>query len=257
MLYTLNNAAFRYGTKRVLEGIDLEIASGEILGVLGPNGSGKTTLLKILGGLLHPTEGRVRLDSSDLSEMPHRERARRIGMVPQEHPVAFPYTALEIVLMARYPHLRGWAFESEMDRRIARAAMEQMEVEALADRLFGELSGGERQRVIIARALAQEPLALLLDEPTAFLDLHHQTGIHRILRDLNRTEGKTIVIVSHDLNLAAQLCGRMIVLNEGRIVADGAPREVITERLLSEIYRCRASVDRHPETGGPRVTLLS
>jgi iron complex transport system ATP-binding protein len=158
--------------------------------------------------------------------------------------------------MGRYPYLRGWAFESEEDHRMARSAMERMEVDGFASRLFSELSGGEKQRVIIARALAQEPEVLLLDEPATFLDLHHQVGIYAILGELNRYEGMTLVLVSHDLNMASQFCHRLLLLDKGRMAQLGSPEEVLTVERIREIYRCEAIVDTHPVTGKPRVTPL-
>jgi iron complex transport system ATP-binding protein len=255
-MYTLKNVGFHYGREWVLKGIDLTIERGEILGIIGPNGSGKTSLLKILGRHRSPLEGEVRLESTNLSEISFRSLAQRVSMVPQEHPVTFPYTVLEVVLMGRYPYLKGWAFESAEDHRIARSAMERMGVERLADRLFGELSGGEKQRVIIARALTQQPEVLLMDEPATFLDLHHQARIHSLLAELNRNDGMTVVVVLHDLNMASQLCRRLLLLKEGRIVRLGAPRDVLTEKAIEEVYHCQTLIDSHPTTGHPRVTMV-
>ena len=255
-VYSLNRVEFRYGEHRVLTDIDLTVEPGEILGIVGPNGSGKTSLLKILGGHFRPRAGEVRFESRNLATVRPDELARQVSMVPQEHEIVFAYTALEIVLMGRYPHLHGWAFETAEDHRIARSAMERMEVDGLAHRLFNELSGGEKQRVIIARALAQQPKVLLLDEPSTFLDLHHQMKIYALLRELNRRDGLTLVMVSHDLNMASQLCHRLLMLKDGRIAGIGAPREVLTEPMLREVYHCSVLVDSHPVTGHPRVTLV-
>lgn len=255
-MYTLENVAFRYETDWVLRGIDLTIERGEILGIIGPNGSGKTSLLKILGRHQQPVEGKVRLDSRDLSRFSFNALARRVGMVPQEHPVVFPYTVLDVVLMGRYPYLKGWAFESAEDYRIARSAMERMGVERLAGRLLAELSGGEKQRVIIARALAQQSQILLLDEPATFLDLHHQALIYSLLAELNRNDNMTVVVVLHDLNMASQLCRRLLLLKEGRMARLGTPWEVLTQEVIEEVYHCRTLVDSHPTTGHPRITMV-
>lgn len=255
-IYTLKNVGFHYGREWVLKGIDLTIERGEILGIIGPNGSGKTSLLKILGRQQRPVEGDIRLESKSLSTIPFRALAQRVSMVSQEHPVVFPYTVLEVVLMGRYPYLKGWAFESAEDHRIARSAMERVGVERFADRLFSELSGGEKQRVIIARALTQQPEVLLLDEPATFLDLHHQARIHSLLAELNRADGMTVVVVLHDLNMASQLCRRLLLLKEGRIVRLGPPRDVLTEDAIEEVYHCRTLIDTHPTTGHPRVTMV-
>ncbi|MBI3610452.1 MAG: ABC transporter ATP-binding protein [Nitrospirae bacterium] len=255
-MYTLKGVGFRYGREWVLKNIDLTIERGEILGIIGPNGSGKTSLLKILGRHLNPLEGELWLESKRLSTIPLLALARRVSTVPQEHPVVFSYTALEMVLMGRYPYLKGWAFESAGDHRIARAAMERMGVERFSDRLFAELSGGEKQRVIIARALAQQPQILLLDEPATFLDLHHQSQIYSLLGELNRDEKMTIVVVSHDLNMASQLCRRLLLLKEGRMAGLGTPWEVLTEKGIEAVYHCRTLIDSHPTTGKPRLTMV-
>jgi iron complex transport system ATP-binding protein len=255
-IYTLQDVSFRYESKWVLKGIDLTIDRGEVLGLIGPNGSGKTTLLKILGRHRRPETGGVWLESKNLSIVSLGMLARRVSMVPQELPVAFPYTVLEMVLMGRYPHMKGWAFESAEDHHIARSAMERMGLDSFAHRLFTELSGGEKQRVIIARALAQQAEVLLLDEPATFLDLHHQAGIYRLLGELNRQDHMTVVVVLHDLTMASQLCHRLLLLNEGRVFRLGTPLEVLTEEVIDEVYHCRTVVDSHPTTGHPRVTVI-
>lgn len=256
VVYSLNGVAFHYDGEWTLRGINLTIGLREVLGIIGPNGSGKTTLLKILARLLHPFEGEVLFKDRTLSSIQTALLAQQVAFIPQEHQIVFPYTALEIVLMGRYPHMRGWAFESKKDHRIALAAMERMEVDGLADRLFSELSGGEKQRVIIARALAQEPKVLLLDEPATFLDLHHQMGIYAILEELNRRQEMTLIMVSHDLNMASQFCHRLLLLNQGRMVRTGSPEEILTVDQIRATYRCEVIVDKHPVTRKPRVTPL-
>jgi cobalamin transport system ATP-binding protein len=256
-LYSLQGVGCRYGRNWVLKGMDLRIRRGEILGIIGPNGAGKTSLLKLLGGLLRPAEGEIRLELRQLTSFSRSALARRIGMVPQQSSLTFPYTVEEVVLMGRSPYLSGWAFETDEDYRIARAAMERMEVREWSGRLFDELSGGERQRVIIARTLTQQPEVLLLDEPVTFLDLYHQARIYSILEELNRTERITVVVVMHDLNVASRLCGRLLLLSDGRIVRQGTPWDVLTETTIEQVYRCRCLVDSHPGTGRPRVTVIS
>jgi iron complex transport system ATP-binding protein len=245
----------------VLKDLTFEVRTGEVLGVVGPNGSGKTSLLKLLARVLRPQEGVVQLYGRELSAMQQAEVARTVALVPQESPILFPFTITEMVLMGRFPHHRsagnlyGFGWEGPEDIGLAEEAMREMDVIHLAHRLINDVSGGERQRAIIARALTQQPLVLLLDEPTAFLDLQHQLEICAILRRLNEERGLTVVLVSHDLNLASQYCDRLLLLNEGTVFRMGAPADVIRPEVLEAVYRCRVLVDHHPLSGLPRVTL--
>jgi iron complex transport system ATP-binding protein len=267
--YSVDGLRFSYGHSGggrsvndwVLDGLTFEVRPGEILGVLGPNGSGKSSLLKILAKVLRQQEGSVKLFGRELIGMPQHDVARSVALVPQESPIAFPFSITEMVLMGRFPHhrrnigLSGLGWEGPEDIRTAEAAMRETDVLHLAHRSITDVSGGERQRAVIARALTQEPKVLLLDEPTAFLDLHHQLDICSILRRLNEERGLTVVLVSHDLNLASQYCDRLLLLDRGRTVRLGSPEEVMTPEVLEEVYRCRVLVDRHPQSGLPRVTL--
>jgi ABC-type cobalamin/Fe3+-siderophores transport system ATPase subunit len=253
--YELATVWFRYADPWILEAFDLTIDAGEFLGVIGPNGSGKTSLLKLMAGLLHPQEGVVRLQGHDLSILSPREIARHVAVVPQESHVLFPFTVAELVLMGRFMHQKSWGWESAKDLRIAFGAMEIMDVERLAQRTFSELSGGERHRAVIARALAQQAPILLLDEPTAFLDLKHQMDIYAVLKALHRDHGVTVVLVSHDLNLASQHCERLVLLHEGRPFRSGPPADVLTAEHLRMVYGCEVLLDHHPTTGTPRITL--
>ena len=253
--YHLDQVFFRYSDPWVLRDFSLEVHEGEILGIIGPNGSGKTSLLKLMAGLLHPQAGRLTLRGQDISTLDARALARQAAMVPQEHHVLFPFTVAEVVLMGRFVHQNGWGWESPEDLRIARAAIQVMDLEPLVDRTFQELSGGERQRTIIARALAQQAPILLLDEPTAFLDIKHQLEIYATLRGLNRDQGVTVILVSHDLNLASQYCHRLVLLHEGRVFHMGTPAEVLTVEHLRTVYGCEVIIDRHPIVGTPRITL--
>jgi iron complex transport system ATP-binding protein len=253
--YQLEKLCFRYSDQWVLEDFNLEVRNGEILGIIGPNGSGKTSLLKLMAGLLRPQAGRITLGDQDLAQFTPRALARRTAVVPQENYVLFPFTVAEIVLMGRFIHQKGWGWESADDLRITRAVIRLMDLESVAQRTFQELSGGERQRTIIARALAQEAPILLLDEPTAYLDIKHQLEIYATLSRLNQDEGVTIVVVSHDLNLASQYCHRLLLLHEGRAFRTGSPTEVLTVEHLRTVYGCEVIIDQHPEAGTPRVTL--
>ena len=262
--FVMDAVTFGFGRKEtavqapVLKNVSLTIAAGEVLGILGPNGSGKSTLLKILMRILIPQQGRVELFGQPHAACSQAGISRRVAFVPQETQQAFPFTISEMVLMGRYPHHNrtwGLGWESNQDRAVAMQAMNDLGVSHLGPRLITNVSGGERQRAVIARALAQEPEILLLDEPTAFLDLHHQLEIARIIRRLNRERGLTVVLVSHDLNLASQYCDRLLLLREGEIVTVGSPEEVIAGESLERVYGCPVLVDRHPQSGMPRVTL--
>jgi iron complex transport system ATP-binding protein len=253
--YQLEKVCFRYSDQWVLEDFSFEVREGEILGIIGPNGSGKTSLLKLMAGLLRPQAGRITLGDQELAQLTPRALARRTAVVPQENHVLFPFTVAEVVLMGRFVHQNGWGWESADDLRIARAVIRLMDLESVAQRTFQELSGGERQRTIIARALAQQAPILLLDEPTAYLDIKHQLEIYATLRRLNKDSGVTIVVVSHDLNLASQYCHRLLLLHEGRAFRTGSPTEVLTIEHLRIVYGCEVLIDQHPEAGTPRITL--
>jgi iron complex transport system ATP-binding protein len=253
--YQLQDVGFRYAQPWVLQGCSLDVGAGEILGIIGANGSGKTSLLKLMAGLLRSEKGRVCLNGGDVAGLSPLDLARLVALVPQESQVLFPFTVGELVLMGRFVHQSGWGWESAEDLRIARHAMRIMEVDHLAERTFQALSGGERHRTVIARALAQHTPILLLDEPTAFLDLKHQIEIFGILKELNRERKVTVVLVSHDLNLASQHCDRLVLLHEGRAFRTGRPEEVVTQEHIRAVYGCDVLIDRHPLAGTPRVTL--
>ncbi len=242
-----------YGAVEALRGVSLSVGAGELVGMLGPNGSGKSTLVKALSRVLRPASGQVLLDGTDLWRMGAREVARRIAVVPQDAPAPFDFSALDVVLMGRSPHLSRLAAEGIEDLRIARAAMERTDSWRLARRPITQLSGGERQRVTLARALAQEPRLLLLDEPTSHLDLGYQMETLERLAALNAEAGTTLLAVLHDLNLAAAFCPRLIMLAEGQIVADGAPEEVLQPERLREVYRVDVLVQPDPIYGRPNV----
>ena len=255
-ILSVEEAGYRYGMAWALKGVNAEVRGGELLGVLGPNGSGKSTLLRVMDGLLTPQEGAVRLRGRSLEALSRRGVARQVAMVSQETQFRFAFSALEVVLMGRFPHLRRLQFEGERDWEEARAALEATNALDLAHRDIHALSGGERQRVLIARALAQKPAVLLLDEPTAFLDLKHKREVFRLTASLARGEGLGVAVVSHDLDLASQYCDRLLVLKEGRVVAAGTPAEVLTPGTIQAVYDCPVRVDAHPDTGRPRVSLV-
>jgi iron complex transport system ATP-binding protein len=227
-----------------LSGLSFEMTPGEILGVIGPNSAGKTTLIRVLTKVLEPTGGEIFLGGRSLQSLTRWELAREVAVVPQETPPAFPYTVEQLVLMGRYPHAPGRFFERPEDLAIARGAMAATGVLDLAPVALESLSGGERQRAIVARALAQEPRLLILDEPTAHLDLRYQAEVAGLLRRLNRERGVTILLVSHDLNLAAELSNRLLLLAEGRVARVGPPEQVLDESILAAAYGCPVGVEK-------------
>ncbi len=267
--YQLDTVRFRYPSagrahsEWSLQDVTCSVREGEFLGIIGPNGSGKTSLLNLLARLARPQGGDIRLFGESLTRLAPVQMARTVGVVPQETPPAFSFTVAEVVLMGRFPHARrephswlasvGW--ETETDVRTAWSAMDETNVAGLANRAIDTLSGGERQRVWIARALTQEPRVLLLDEPTAHLDLHHQAELCRLLRRLNEQRALTVVLISHDLNLASQYCDRLLLLNHGCLIALGSPQEVLRADTLQRVYGCEVLVDAHPTSGLPRMTM--
>jgi iron complex transport system ATP-binding protein len=241
----------------VVDDVSLAIAAGDLVGILGPNGSGKTTLLKMLSGTLTPSAGDIRFERRPLGGWSRRELARRNARVPQETHAPFDFTVLDIVLMGRFPHLGTFALEGPADLAIARQALASTGTSAFEARPFATLSGGEKQRVVIASALAQGPELLLLDEPTASLDLGHQLDVQLLLAALNRDDRVTMVLSTHDLNLAAALCRHLILLRDGRVIAQGPTDDVLTPETVRALYGVDADVHRHPIAGHLTVTPLA
>lgn len=245
------SATFRLGP------LTFEIYQGEFLAVVGPNGSGKSTLLRLLAGLGKPERGSVCFAGQEVAALDPRRRARRIAVVRQQTPPVFPCTVEQFVLLGRYPFRDRFGFETEQDQRTARAAMEATETCSLANRRTNEISGGEMQRVVLARALAQEPELLLLDEPTANLDLVFQVELLRMIRRLMAEQRLGVVAVMHEVNLASQFADYMLLLRKGRLFRFGSPEEVLTAAALEEVYGMPMRVDWCPETGRPQVTVLA
>ncbi|MFI1420000.1 ABC transporter ATP-binding protein [Streptomyces sp. NPDC020731] len=234
---------------RVVRDASLRAGSGQVVGLVGPNGSGKSTLLRCVYRALRPTAGAVRLGGDDLLAMNTRDSARRLAALPQEAVAEFDFTVAEVVAMGRLPHQGAVARETDEDRRTCAAALEGVGAGHLADRGFLTLSGGERQRVLIARALAQQPQVLVLDEPTNHLDIAQQLEVLSLVR----TSGLTVLTALHDLNLAALHCDVLHVIDGGRIVASGAPHDVLTPALLADVFGVRAHRVPHPETGAVQL----
>jgi iron complex transport system ATP-binding protein len=256
-IISAKNINFSYAAKPVMEDVSFAIDEAQIVAIIGPNGSGKTTLLKIINGTLFPDAGQMLIDGKETSRWSRKDIAQKVAIVPQETAVIFPFYAEEIVLMGRFPHLSNYRFEDKKDYRIVHEAMEKTDTLAFAARRFDELSAGERQRVLIARALAQEPKVLLLDESTVFLDLKHQAQFLALLRQLNTAQQLTVIFVTHDINLAAQHADRIILLYSGKIYAIGKPAEVITAANIKEVYDVDSLIDQNPQNGLPRMTLLT
>jgi len=236
--------------------LSFTVAAGEIFGVIGPNASGKTTLIRLLSRVLEPDSGDIRLEGERVRRLTRAAVATRIAVVPQSLPQGFPYTVEELVLMGRFPHAPGRFFESEGDRGIAVEAMTAMDVLELRAEPLDRLSGGERQRALLARALCQRPRLLVLDEPTSHLDLRYQAECVGLLRRLNGSSGLTIILVTHDLNLAGELCHRLLLLADGSAVREGPVESVLDEATLEAVYGCRVVVDKHPASRRPTVQVV-
>lgn len=243
----------RFGRSVVLDGVDLEVAAGGFTALIGPNGAGKTTLLRLASGAVRAAAGRVELDGQDLQELSARQRARRIGVVPQAPAIGFDYTVRELVALGRTARLSPFRGESAADRAAIAGALRATGLEDLAERPVARVSGGERQRAFLALALAQEPDVLLLDEPTANLDVAHQISFLELVWGLNQRNGLTVLATMHDLNLAALFFERIVVLSGGRIVADGAPDVVLTPELVARVFGVDVTVIAHPTGPVPLI----
>ena len=246
--------AFAYPHFR-LQPLNFSLRRGELLAIIGPNASGKSTLLKLLAGLLPPAAGAVLLDGRRVTALSLRERARRLAVVQQESPLLFPIRVLPFVLQGRHAYLQPLGFESEPDLQVARAALLKTRTGHLIERLVQELSGGEKQRVLLARALAQQPELLLLDEPTLHLDIGFQVELLRLVQTLARRDRYGVVLVSHELNLAAESADTLLLLHQGRALRYGTPAEVLERAVLEQVFETELDVFFQPETGRPRVVL--
>lgn len=256
-MISMENVSAGYGAQLVLEGVTLRVAPGEFLGLIGPNGCGKTTLLRVVSGVLPPTRGDVQVQGTPLAHFSRRVLARTMACLSQEFSLDLPFTVRELVLMGRSPHLPRIGGETKKDQQIAEHAMELVDVARLADRPVTEISGGERQRALIAMCLAQEPRVLLLDEPTSHLDIGHQLSVLDLIGQLNRQLGMTILAVFHDLNLAAEYCGRLLVLDRGRAAGLGTPQEVLTAERIAQVYGAAVLVQPNPLSRRPQVVLAA
>jgi len=244
-----HQVAAGYRNKVVLNDLTFDVPEGEMTAVIGPNGSGKTTLLRVATAFIEPVAGSVSVFGRQAALLPSVERAGLVGVVPQNVETPVDFTVEEIVMTGRTASLSRWRRPSVADRSIVERAMDYTDTAGMKNRPFAALSGGEKQRVVIAMVLAQQPRMILMDEATSHLDMNHRLEVMEIVERLNKEEGVTVVMVSHDLNLAAEFCRRLLLLDRGRLAADGTPAEVLTETILAETYRCDVRVQTNPTDG--------
>ena len=249
------NLSYQIQAETLLDSVDLHADRGQLVGLIGPNGAGKSTLLRAISGILNYREGTVRLDGDDLKSLSSRDIAAGLALIPQIAPYTHGFTSMELVLMGRYPHLGRFQIEGKEDDRIARDAMRLTRTEQFADRTLDTLSGGERQRVFVSRALAQQPRVLLLDEPTSNLDVLHQLKVLDLVRQLI-DDGLTAVAAIHDLNMAARYCDRLVLLKNGRVLAEGSPEEVLVPETIRSAFGVRAAVYRDAMTDSLAISVI-
>ena len=248
------NITVNYGSRAAVAGVSLHPRSGEVIAIIGPNGAGKSTLLRALNGALLVSRGEILLDGNPLNSFARRAVARHIAVVAQESDLRFPVTVMEFVLGGRHAWTSAWGWETERDVEMAGEVLRETELEDFAARFMNELSGGERQRAVLARALATEAKLFLLDEPTANLDLAHQATMLSLVRARCDDRKAAAVVVTHDVNLAAEFADRVLLMKEGRVIAMDPPSEVLTPELLRRVFDLEVLVDAHPISGAPRIT---
>lgn len=250
------NISVLYGRRVVLNGVSVELRSGETVALVGANGAGKTTVIKAMNGTVPVSDGVILLEERDLTAMSRREIASRIAVVAQENETRFPITVLEFLLSGRFVHGGAFGWETAEDLAAAERALADCDLEGYSHRLMNELSGGERQRVVLARALATEARILLLDEPTANLDLAHQAMMFRLVRERCRSHGASAVMITHDLNLAAEFADDVLMLKDGKVAASGPPAAVLNAENIGDVFGVEVLLDRNPASGNVRVTSV-
>lgn len=255
-LLEAKNLKFRYGKKSVLDGVSFNVKKGEFISIIGPNGSGKSTLLKTLNNIYNPWKGKILIDGKNIKNFRQKKIAKIMALVLQDSNIDYEFTVEEIILMGRHPHKGRFEKEDGDDYKIIEESLEMTNTTYLRNRIITEISGGERQRVMIAKALAQKPKIILLDEPTSNLDINHQIEILKLLKDMNKQNGTTIILVIHDINLAIRYSDKVIMLNEGKILDMGKPEEVITRENIEKVYNMKVNIDRNKHTDSLYITPL-
>jgi len=256
MVLEAKNLIIKYGDRIAVNDVSITLESGSVSAIIGPNGAGKSTLLRALNGYIQPASGSIQLDNLPLQRFSRRTIGRHIAVVAQEAELRFPITVIEFVLGGRYAWATNaaWGWETENDLKIADTVLAETELTSLSGRLMNQLSGGERQRAVLARALATEAQMLLLDEPTANLDLSHQSSLLAVVRSRCNARGVAALFVTHDINLAAQFADTVLLMKDGRTVQSGTPSDVLQPEILEQVFDVKVLVDAHPVSGAPRVT---
>jgi len=256
-MLSIQNITAGYGDKLVLHDLSMTAEPGQFIGLIGPNGSGKTTLLRVISGILNPIKGKVLLHGEELAKIGNRQLAKTMACLSQDLSLDLSFTVRQITLMGRSPHLPRFATETKKDFEIAENAMQLADVSHLSGSLITEISGGERQRALIAMCLAQQPQLLLLDEPTSHLDIGHQLSVLDLLKKLNRQTNVTVIAVFHDLNLAAEYCQVLLLLDNGHLTATGTPEQVLSAEMIQRVYDAKVITQRNPVSNKPHIVLTA
>ena len=249
----IQNLSVYYGQRQILRDISLDVRAGEVLALIGPNGAGKSTLIRAVSGVIPVRSGEVHVDGVKVTSLSSMQRARKIAVVPQAVSLPPAFTVWETVLLGRTPYLNFLGQASAGDEALARLALEQVDALHLKESHINEISGGEQQRVLLARALAQDTPILLMDEPTAHLDLRHQLDLLKLIAQHAREKNLTVVVALHDLNLASLFADRIAIVQDGQLCVAGSPQETLTEKILNSVYNVPVHVARHPDTGAPFI----
>ncbi len=249
----INNITLAYQEKKVIENLSIDFLEGEFCALLGPNGAGKSTLLKAMIGFIEPLTGEIKIKGTSIKKWNRQELAKQIAIIPQDFQLQFDYTVQELVMMGRFPYLGYWQNYSKNDRIVVDDILKQLDLLRLKKEQYSQLSGGERRRVSIARALAQETEILLMDEAFANLDINHQLEIMQLLSKINSEQNKLIILVSHNINLASEYCHRIVMLKKGKVIADGAPRTIINQKMIKDLYEVELTIINNPVSGKPNL----